>query len=189
MPARQLVTIGSLRATPLRRTRARRMGHVDPFRFREAGMGSATAATAGVDLQDAAVALLNYLEANGVPSEHVNDPQVYAYQQKWNADPANVADQLGLDGGYGPLTQGTLNVLTGGIAPLVNTGPPGTVPAVVPPGTITPAGGSSDWTWLLIAAAVAGGAYLLFRKKKKSGGTHHHGSVIEVKTNPRRRRR
>jgi LPXTG-motif cell wall-anchored protein len=166
------------------------MGHVDPFRFRErGGMGSATSATAGGALQDAAAALLNYLDTHGVPSEHDSDPQVLAYQRVWNADPANASDPLGLDGGYGPLTQGTLNVLTGGIAPAVNTGQ-GPAPSPAPPGVlVVPASGGSDMGWLLIAGGAGLLAYLLFFRKKKHHGHHARpGALVEVKTNPRRRR-
>jgi LPXTG-motif cell wall-anchored protein len=192
MPARTLVTIGDLRAQPLRRTRTRRLGHVDPFRYRErSGMGSATPATGGAALQDATATLLNYLEMNGAPSEHVSDPQVLAYQKVWNADPANASDQLSPDGGYGPLTQGTLDVMTGGIAPAVNTGQgPAPSPSPMPPPgvLVVPASGGSDMGWLLIAGGAGLLAYLLFFRKKKHGHHARPGALVEVKTNPRRRR-
>lgn len=162
-------------------------------------MGSATADTAGSALSTAAANLLNYLDANGVPSEHINDPQVNAYQQAWNADPANSADQLSVDGGYGPETQGTLNVLTGGIAPAVNTGPPGTTPVSptpvtptpVTPAPVTPAKTDSEVGFWILLAAVGVGAYLLLRKKKGKTVHHHHpaSAAIELRSNPRRRRR
>lgn len=157
---------------------------------------SATPETAGDALSTAAVDLLNYLEVNGVPSEHISDPQVLAYQRAWNADPANASDKLATDGGYGPLTQGTLNVLTGGIAPHVNTGPgpaPSPAPAPITPKPAAPiaptsSGGHLGLFLLLGAAGLA--AYLLFRKKRKGGGGHHRSHpVLEVRTNPRGRRR
>lgn len=157
-------------------------------------MGSATPATAGDALTSAAATLLNYLDTNGVPSEHQTDAQVGAYQQAWNADPANANDQLVVDQEYGPLTQGTLDVMTGGIAPAVNTGPAGTTPTPTPtpvvpvtPGTTT---NSSEVGFWLLLAAVGVGAYLLLRKKKGRSVHHHHaGTSIELRSNPRRRRR
>lgn len=183
--ARSLLTIGDLpglTGQPLRRQGIRR---------RLMTMGSADSTTAGSALQDASLTLLNYLEASGVPPESAVDENVQAYQQAWNADPANTGDQLVVDGKYGPLTQGTLNAMTGGIAPAVNGGPaPVPAPPKPAPGTITPAattGSHAGLILLLIAAGV--GAWLLLRKKKGSVRHVHTGPSISVRSNPRRRAR
>lgn len=189
---RELVTIGGLRAQPLGRARDRRRAILGLQ-----SMGSATADTAGSALQSAAADLLNYLDANGVPSEHEANAQVGIYQRAWNADPANATDQLVVDEGYGPLTQGTLNVLTGGIAPAVNTGPPGTTPprpapvTPVTPSPVAPSSGESEVGFWILLAAVGVGAYFLLRKKKGKTVHHHHpaSAAIELRSNPRRRRR
>ena len=188
MARRQLVTIGDLTAArPLGRTRQRRQAMIGlvqgPY-----GMGAATSATAGEALQDAAMALLNKFDAQGVTPMGTADATVGDFQTAWNADPANASDQLADDSDYGPLTQGALNAIVG-VAPAVNYGgniTPGPSPT---PGT-TPAttGGSSHLgLWLLLAAAGVG-AYLLMRKKRRSGGGRRRAApTIEVRTNPRRR--
>jgi hypothetical protein len=180
---RQLVTIGDLRAArPLTRDRLRRQART---------LGSATASTGSEALQDAALAFINALDVGGVPLESTVDPNVRAFQQAWNADPANAGDQLAVDGKYGPLTQGALNVMTG-VAPPVNYGgaPPAPAPSPTPPGVlVTPAGGGGESTafWLALAAVAVGGYLIFFRKRKKGATHHHHGTTLEVKSNPRRR--
>lgn len=83
----------------------------------------------GDALANAAVAMLNDFEQNGVPSEHVSDSFVVAFQQAWNADPLGQANgengQLQVDGGYGPNSHDALASIAGS-APAVNTGGGGT---------------------------------------------------------------
>lgn len=187
---RTLVTIGDLRAQPLFRSKMRRMrmsgmGFVD--------MGSATADTAGPALQAASADLLAQTDAHGAPPEEMVDPATMAFQQAWNADPANSGDQLVVDGKYGPLTYGAQNATTGGMASPVNGGSsPLVTPTPATPATPTaPAAASTSHLgiWLLLAAA-AGGAYLLFRKKGRRGGARRRATstAIEIRSNPRRRR-
>jgi hypothetical protein len=162
------------------------------------GLGSATAATGGAALQDAALALLNHFDANGVTPEETQDAIVGAFQLAWNQDPANTGDQLVPDSKYGPLTKGALDAMTGGIAPLVNAPPsPGPAPSPAPspapgpsPAPIVPAASSHEMGVFLLLAAVAIGAYLLLRKKKgrRSGGSRRSSPLVEVRSNPRRRR-
>ena len=174
-----------MRAT--RGVEAAGLGHVDPQRYAERYMGSAVPTGQGTPLEDASAALLAAFDATGVLPESTVDSRVLTWQQAWNADPANTGDQLVSDGKYGPLTYGAFNVMVGGMAPAVNGGG-----VVVTPGTVTP--GTSTTTseaipWLLIAAAAAAGYFLFFRKRKT---VHHHrapGTAVEIKTNPRRRRR
>jgi hypothetical protein len=176
-----------MRAT--RGVEAAGLGHVDQQRYAERYMGSAVPTGQGTPLEDASAALLAAFDATGVLPESTVDSRVLTWQQAWNADPSNTGDQLVADGRYGPLTYGAFNVMVGGMAPAVNGG---SSPTVVVPGTVTP--GSSTTTseaipWLLIAAA-AGAAYFLFFRKRKT--VHHHrapGTAVEIKTNPRRRRR
>ncbi len=167
------------------------MGHVDPFRYSERfDIGSANSDTAGSDLQDAAMALLNHFDTNGVTPESTPDAFVTDFQMRWNEDPANKGDQLVVDGKYGPLTYGAQRAMVGNVAQPVNGGasPAVNPPAPAPPVT-PPASGSSELPWLLLLA-VAGGAYFLFFRKKKSTHHHaHHGSLVEIKSNPRRRAR
>lgn len=163
----------------------------------------ANTTSAGSELSDAGMALLNYLDASGVPSEHVSDPNVVAFQTAWNADPANSAAsaQLSVDGGYGPNVHDALAALVGSVAPAVNTGASPTPAAPATPAsplvTPTPAtptapssGGEGLGVLLLIGAALVGG-WLIFGRKKKV--THHHAgagrAMVEVRSNPRRRRR
>jgi hypothetical protein len=199
MPQRELVTIGDLRTVgPAVRSRARRLSYLNVVPMRGIGQTNlsfvpgANSTTGGSELQDAGVALLNYLDSNGVPSEHTNDPNVVAFQTAWNADPANAGSnhQLSVDGGYGPNVHDALAAMVGAVAPPVNTGtapvpstPGGTSPATpgAPPLPLqaSAAGGGSLLLWLAIAAA---GAYLVFGGKKRTT------SVI-VRKNPRRGRR
>jgi hypothetical protein len=143
-----------------------------------------TSDSAGGALQDAAASLLNYFDTYGVPSEHVSDPNVVAFQTQWNADAGNAAAaaKLDVDGGYGANVHDALNVLTGGIAPNVNTGaaPIGPTPNV-PPTPLSTAGVGGGMGLFVVLALVAGGAYLLTRKKRTT-------SVI-VRRNPGRRAR
>jgi hypothetical protein len=190
---RQLVTIGDLAsATPLRRTRVRRQ--------RMMGMiQSADATTGGEALQGAALDLLNHFDSAGVTPESTQDALVGAFQLAWNQDPANASDQLVPDSKYGPLTKGALDAMTGGIAPAVNGGP-APAPSPAPPSPVKPSPavgpaapaseGSELAIWLLVAAALVGG-YLLLRKKKRGGGGSRRRSspLVEVRSNPRRRRR
>jgi hypothetical protein len=188
MPARTLTTIGDLTAAaPLTRIRNRRV-RMNPGRSTSVTLGSATAATGGGPLQDASLALLNAFDTAGVTPESVPDGNVTAFQQAWNADPANTGDQLVVDGKYGPLTKGALDAMVGGIAPQVNGGiAPGPIPHPSPtPGAPVVASSSHLAFWLLIAAAAIGG-YLLFRKKKRGGGGHRRSApLVEVRSNPRR---
>lgn len=200
MPARHLVTIGDLRASPLSRTNARRsravrgvekgIGHVDAFRYHErSDMGAATSATAGGPLQDAALALLNKFDASGVTPMSQADPTVGDFQSTWNADPANAGDQLTVDSSYGPLTSGALAAIVGGVAPAVNYG--GSANVIPPPGVVTPASSSTEsevLPWLLIGAAAVGAYFLFVRKRKTVHHRHTPGTAVEIKTNPRRRR-
>jgi hypothetical protein len=188
---RELVTIGDLRAAgPAARSRARR---ADYLRMIPRSIGATNTAfapgvtpdTASGALQDDAVSLLNYLDTHGVPSEHVNDPNVEAFQTAWNADPGNAGGnaKLSVDGGYGPNTHDALNAVVGGTAPNVNTGsgPAPHAPAVTPtptPGTTPHMSGGG--MLLLLGAALVGG-YLLFGRKKGA-----RASVI-IHKNPRRR--
>src|ERR1700690_2755137 len=114
MARRQLVTIGDLTAArPLGRTRQRRqamIGLVDDLH-----MGAATSTTAGEALQTAALALLNKFDAGGVTPMTTADADVGAFQDAWNADPANASDQLAVDSEYGPLTQGALAAIVGAV--------------------------------------------------------------------------
>jgi hypothetical protein len=196
MPGRRLVTIGDLRASPIYRTSLRRsravrgveIGHVDQQRYAERYMGAATSITAGSALQDAALALLNKFDASGVTPMSTADPVVGNFQTAWNADPANVSEQLSLNSDYDPLTQGALTAIVGGVAPPVNYGGQLVIP---PPGTTPAAPSELDKAlpWLLVAAAAAGAYFLFFRKRKT---VHHHrapGTAVEIKTNPRRPRR
>ncbi|HTA17770.1 MAG TPA: hypothetical protein VK989_00675 [Polyangia bacterium] len=77
---------------------------------------------------DAAAALLNFFDTNGVPSEHVQSAPVGAFQTAYNADPiSQVPDgQLNVDQEYGPNTFAALSAVVGDIAPPVNpnAGPP-----------------------------------------------------------------
>lgn len=189
---RELVTIGDLRsAGPAMRSRVRRVSYLRSIGQTNPGFApGVTSSSAGSTLQDAATSLLNYLDSNGVPSEHVSDPNVVAFQTDWNADPGNAAAsaQLSVDGGYGPNVHDALNAIVGGIAPNVNTGaapvpskPGGTTPTPTAPGT-TPSSGMSGMGILLLLAAAAGVGYLAFGRKKRS-------TSIIVRRNPRRRRR
>jgi hypothetical protein len=204
---RELVTIGDLYARPLTRDRMRRQRSMGRFSgpsgwdIGQTNPGFAPGAdssSAGQELQDAAIALLNYLDANGVPSEHVRDANVLAFQTSWNADPANGAAsaKLSLDGGYGTNTRDALAAMVGSVAPPVNTGgAPAPSPSPAPPSPhpspapIVPAaaGGSHLGLWLLLGAVALGG-WLLMRKKKRGGGGHGR-ALVEVRSNPRRRRR
>ena len=160
---RTLTTIGDLSfGQPLGRTRQRRRS----MQLGAVTMGSATATTGGAALQDASLSLLNKFEAGGVTPESTVDADVTAFQNAWNADPANAGDQLVADGKYGPLTFGALNAMTGGIAPIVNGGAAPT-PAT-PTAPVAPASESHLALWLLLAAAAIG-AYFLMRKKRRSG--------------------
>ena len=166
------------------------MGHVDEQRYAEryqSQIGAATSQTAGDALQNAALALLNKFDNLGVTPMATADADVGNFQTAWNADPANHSDQLGFDSQYGPLTQGALAAIVGGVAPPVNYGGQLVIP---PPGTPTaPGSGESAIPWLLVAGAAVAAYFLFFRKKKT---VHHHrspGTAVEIKTNPRRRSR
>lgn len=106
----------------------------------------AAANTVGAALSAAALALLNYFDSSGVPSEHVDDQQVLAFQTTWNADPiaSQVANNNGMleeDGGYGANTYSALAAIVGSVAPAVNTGPApsGTTPVTPSPTPAAPA--------------------------------------------------
>jgi len=205
---RELVTIGDLYARPLSRDRMRRrqaMGRFSGPSGWDIGQTNpsfapgADSSSGGQELQDAAIALLDYLDANGVPSEHTSDPNVLAFQTAWNADPANGAAsaKLSADGDYGANTHDALAAMVGAVAPPVNTGAgpaPGPAPAPGPsPAPIVPAStttGSHLGLFLLLGAVALGG-WLLMRKKKRGGGGGHRSSrpLVEVRQNPRRRRR
>ena len=79
-------------------------------------------------LANAAVALLSYFAAHGVPSEHgPAGGNVAAFQSAWNANPLshlNGTDYstLSVDDAYGPNTHDALAAVAG-TAPAVNTGP------------------------------------------------------------------
>lgn len=174
------------------RRRGKTLGHVDPFRYSERfSIGSATTDTAGSALTDAAYALLNHFDVNGVTPEHTQDPVVGAFQLAWNADPANAGDQLTHDEQYGPLTKGALAAIVGNVAQNVNAGPtpkPAPAPSPAPPvPTPSPSTSGGDvFPWLLVGGAAVAAYFLFFRKKKK---THHHhapGTTIELRRNPRR---
>lgn len=201
---RELVTIGDLYARPLSRDRARRratlgrLSHPSGWDIGQTNPSfqpGADSSNAGQALQDAAIALLNYLDTNGVPSEHVRDANVLSFQTIWNADPANASPRakLSLDGGYGPNVHDALDALVGGIAPAENTGggpAPAPSPAPTPPAPhpapVVPAStGSSHVGLFLLLGAVAISGWLLFRKRKRSAGH----ALVEVRSNPRRRRR
>lgn len=84
----------------------------------------AAANTAGASLQAAAAALLAYLSASGVPSEHASDPQVATFQAAWNADPlAQTYSALSGDGEYEENTRDALASVVGNVAPAVNASP------------------------------------------------------------------
>lgn len=136
-------------------------------------------------LADAAVALLAYFSANGVPSEHTDNPSVRSFQTAWNADPLsqiNANGTLDVDGGYGPNSHDALASISGGSAPAVNTASAGST-AVAPaaPSTSTSTSTvssitnylSSLPTWAKIALGVgaAGGAVVIGKAvAKKHGG-------------------
>jgi hypothetical protein len=196
---RELVTIGDLRTVgPAVRSRANRLRYLNVIPMR--GMGStnpsfvpgANSDTGGAELQDAGIALLNYLDTNGVPSEHVSDPNVVAFQTAWNADAANAGNnqKLSVDGGYGPNVHDALAAMVGAVAPPVNTGnapvpsqPGGTTPATpgAPPLPLAQAGMGGGGVLLFLALALAGGFVLFGSKKQRTS--------VTVRRNPRRRRR
>lgn len=69
--------------------------------------------------QDAGLALLNYLDSNGVPNETTPTPAVGAFQSAYNADPiaAGANGQLNVDQEYGPNTHDALAAIVGAVAP------------------------------------------------------------------------
>ena len=91
----------------------------------------------GQALADAANAVLIEFAASGVPSEHVNDAKVLAFQTAWNANPIGQLNggnsQLSVDGSYGANTHDALASLTAGAgAPAVNAAAAGTTPVPTP---------------------------------------------------------
>lgn len=212
---RDLVTIGDLYAArPLSRDRARRRSALGRL-SRPSGWSigqtnpnfapGADSSSGGQELQQAAIDLLDYLDANGVPSEHASDQHVEDFQIVWNADPANGAAsaKLATDGDYGQNTHDALAAMVGAVAPPVNTGaaPPSPSPAPAPspspgpsPAPIVPAHTTTTTSHLgllLLLGALGVGAWLLMRKKKRArgGGSRHSSPLVEVRSNPRRRGR
>jgi hypothetical protein len=102
-------------------------------------------------LANAAVALLTYMAANGIPNEHVYSQPVYDFQFAYNDDALGQANGnagfLSEDGGYGPNTRTALSAIAGAQAPPVN-------PAPAPPGTTPP---TPTPTKPVAQASVAGG--------------------------------
>ena len=124
----------------------------------------------GANLAALTQALLAYFNSSGVPSEHVNDPNVMAWQEGWNADPISQVNgansALSEDGGYGPNSALALASINGGNAPGINTtGAPvvPTTPVVVTPTVVVPgsASGGSSYTVPLIVGGVVLGAAVL----------------------------
>jgi hypothetical protein len=204
---RELFTIGDMGAfapRPLQRSNARRRSVSMPMRGTAAlyGMGAtivgwsppaaASMTTVGSALQDAAVALQNYLDTSGVPAESTSDPNVSAFQTAWNADAVAGVARLDVDGGYGPNTYSALNALTGQASPPAGTAPAPVAPGVIPGGggQVVPSSGASSfpWGWALLGAGGLALLWMLMKRRKKKSGGHHTGSIVEVKTNPRRRK-
>lgn len=186
-----------MRASPLTRTRTRRramLGYVT-MGATIANWSPPAAAninSVGTALSNAALALQNYLDASGVPPESKADPVVGAFQLAWNADPVAGVAQLQPDQGYGPNTHDALNALTG-LAPPVGGGvtPPAPAPGVLPTPGVTPSSSSSSsvpWGDIALVAGGLGLVYLLFFRKKKGGGHRSSHPIIELKSNPRRRK-
>jgi hypothetical protein len=186
---RELMTIGDLGAlggvrdaTPLGRAMARRyavMGATIPGWSPPAAVNMNSV---GVPLQNAAIALQNYLDASGIPAESVNDPNVAAFQTAWNADGVAGVAPIDVDGGYGPNTMAALNALTGEAAPAGGGAVvPGTPSAVIP-GSSSSSSGFPWGTALLVGGLLVGGYFLFFRKKTARLSVTTH-------TNPRRGRR
>lgn len=195
---RELTTIGSLRTMRTIERSSRLvslrgmgwMGATDP------GYVAPTAAQIDAELPGdalsaATLAMLEHFQTAGVPSMHVSDPFVLAFQQAYNKDPASWAQahKLGIDGGYGPNVRDAADALalaTGAvgvalIVPPVNTGAAPVVPSTVivtrpskstttTTTTTTETGLSTGAKWLLgIAAALALGWGASRMMKKRRG--------------------
>ena len=142
------------------------------------------ATPAGIPLQQAAMALNQYMAASGVPSEHTDNAVVLAFQQAYNADPvsdihndASNNGKLDEDGGYGPNTSTVYGVIMGITPPAVNT-TPAPAPAPTTPTTPTKPVTSSSYTVPIVAGVLvlaAGGiGYAAYHHKKKGGGHLRH---------------
>lgn len=186
---RELVTIGDLgsfrTATPLGRSRGRRVQVLQGIGATIVGWSPPAAVnmnSVGVPLQNAAIALQNYLDANGIPNEATDDPNVAAFQQAWNADGVAGVSPIDVDGGYGPNTTAALNALTGQAAPPGGGGIVPVTPAPVVPGSTPASGAGFPWgAAILVGGILAGGYFFFLRKKKRTSFS------VTTHANPRRR--
>ena len=180
MARRTHITIGSLHGTT-NRLRARRLASVHPLflgatnpNFIAPSAADVTANPISDNLSNAAYALQNYLDGNGIPSEHDSVQVVGAFQAQWNADAISnshgASSKLSVDAGYGDNTAAALDLITGE-APRPNYGPAGSVltgsavqpfstkPAPGPgPPHVTPETEGSFWPVVLVGAIVLGAA-------------------------------
>lgn len=184
---RELYTIGDLGsvsiARPLGRSNARRRAFSMGATIANWSPPSAVNMNAvGTPLQNAAVALQNYLDTNGVPAlTSTNGGQVSAFQSAWNADSVAGVAPIDVDDAYGPNTYAALNAITGEARP-----PQGGAVTPATPGTVVPSSSSASFPWgtvLLVGGGLAAVYFLFLRKRRKKSG----GTVVEVKSNPRRR--
>jgi hypothetical protein len=147
------------------------------------------ATTMGAGLTAALQTLLTTFAANGVPSEHVNDPTTASFQQVWNNDPTVSAAGgnalLNVDGGYGPNTAAAVAAINGGSAPAVNTNPApapggGGGNVVVNPPSNNQSVTMPDWGPYVIGAAAIGGAGLVGAAliKKHGGKVKTHAARV-----------
>jgi hypothetical protein len=185
---RSLTTIGDLRTMRALERGARL------FPFRTMGQTEANyippslsqldATPPGQSLTAATLAMLTHFKS-GVPSEHVSDPYVMAFQKAYNADALSKASGgpgLAEDGGYGQNTHDTADVLTaytgGGPVPPVNAGtapapapaPPSPSPSPSPAPIVKHAGDGDLWVWGLALVVVGGLAYYIARRRRRRGG-------------------
>lgn len=196
MPRRELYTIGSMRGS---RMQTRRVGSLVKHPLWRSMGALGDAASAAADQQQTAEALQSFTPTQG------KSAAVAAFQAAWNEGPLS-GSGITVDGEYGGNTQAALQQVyshfgDGGPAPANAYGDP--VPSVP---TVTPGGGTppplptpapnvppaplvekDDSTgWILPVAiggaAVVGLVWLLKRRKGKR-------PLLEVRTNPMRRRR
>lgn len=174
---RELVTIGNLQSRTVRAVarsaRVRGMGFVGASSalYLPPTSDELLAEPPGDALASATKTMLEHFVAGGVPSEHKDDPVVYAWQKAFVADPASWAQRtpkLGTDGGFGPNSHDAAKALAAALGldtavPDVNTGlstvdyaAPGSGVLTLPTIVVTGGGKTTPATPTKPAAAASG---------------------------------